>query len=165
MDEPARRALHRFKHGESVQQYRGEFGFIFITLLRTKNAKIRVKFVCDVDGKYGKILDFLSGPLIGLIRCSRGDKTLYRKNIFEVSMSVASGYHSSVILSFGGGSGWLCGNAQSYRYEDSWFESCLWQFADCGLILGKCHPSSFHAQPIPTHHGRYMTTVVEWVII
>ena len=54
MDELARRVLHGFKHGESVQQYQGEFSFIFITLLRTKNAEIRVKFVCDVDGKYGK---------------------------------------------------------------------------------------------------------------
>ena len=62
MDEPARRVLHRFEHGESVQQYRSEFGFIFITLLRTKNVEIRVKFVCDVDGKYGKILDFRIGP-------------------------------------------------------------------------------------------------------
>ena len=42
------------KHGESVQQYRGEFGFIFITLLRSRNAEKRAKFVCDVDGKYGK---------------------------------------------------------------------------------------------------------------
>ena len=58
MDEPARRVLHRFKHGESVQQYRGEFGFTFITLLRTKNAKIRVNLVCDVDGKYGKTIEF-----------------------------------------------------------------------------------------------------------
>ena len=54
MDEPARRVLHRFNHGESVQKYRGEFGFIFITLLRTKNAEIRGKFVYDVDSKYGK---------------------------------------------------------------------------------------------------------------
>ena len=51
MDEPERRVLHRFKHGEYVQQYRGEFGFIFITLSRTKNGKKRAKFVCDVDGK------------------------------------------------------------------------------------------------------------------
>ena len=58
MDEPARRVLHRFKHGESVQQYRGEFGFIFITLLRTKNAEKRAKFVCDVDGRYGKNIGF-----------------------------------------------------------------------------------------------------------
>ena len=58
MDEPARRVLHRFKVGESVQQYRGELGFIFITLLQTKNAEIRVKFVCDVDGKYGKNIGF-----------------------------------------------------------------------------------------------------------
>ena len=58
MDEPVRRVLHRFKHGESVQQYRGEFGFIFITLLRTKNAEIRVKFVCDVDDKYEKNIGF-----------------------------------------------------------------------------------------------------------
>ena len=48
MDEPARRVLHRFKHGESVQQYRGEFGFIFITLSRTKNGEKRDKLVCDV---------------------------------------------------------------------------------------------------------------------
>ena len=54
MDEPARRVLHRVKHDESVQQCRGEFGFIFITFSRTKNAEIRVKFVCDVDGKYEK---------------------------------------------------------------------------------------------------------------
>ena len=39
MDEPARRVFHRFKHGESVQKYRGEFGFIFITLLRIKMLK------------------------------------------------------------------------------------------------------------------------------
>ena len=58
MDESARRVLHRFKHGESVQKYRGEFGFIFITLLRTKIAEIRVKFACDVDGKYGKNIGF-----------------------------------------------------------------------------------------------------------
>ena len=58
MDEPARRVLHRFKHDESVKQYRGEFGYIFITLLRTKNSEIRVKFVCDVDGKYGKNIGF-----------------------------------------------------------------------------------------------------------
>ena len=58
MDEPARRVLHRFKHGESVQQYRGEFGFIFITLLQTKNGEKRAKFVCDVDDKYGKNIGF-----------------------------------------------------------------------------------------------------------
>ena len=58
MDVPARRVLHRFKHGESVQQYRGEFGFIFIALLRTKNAEIRAKFVYDEDGKYGKNIGF-----------------------------------------------------------------------------------------------------------
>ena len=58
MDEPARRVLHRFKHGESVQQYRGEFGFIFITISRTKNGEKRAKFVCDVDGKYGKNIEF-----------------------------------------------------------------------------------------------------------
>ena len=76
MDKPTRRVLHRFKHGESVQQHRGEFGFIFITLwlLRTKNAEIRVKFVCDVNGKYGKILDFRIGPKIGLIRRLKGDR-------------------------------------------------------------------------------------------
>ena len=73
MDEPARRVPPRYKHGESVQQYRGEFGFIFITLLRTKNAEMRVKFVCDVHSKYGKILDFRIGPKIGLIRCSKVD--------------------------------------------------------------------------------------------
>ena len=74
MDEPARRLLHRFKLGESVQQYRGEFGFNVITLLRTKNARIRVNFVCDVDGKNGKILDFRIGLKFGVIRCSKGDK-------------------------------------------------------------------------------------------
>ena len=57
-----------------------------------------------------------------------------------------------------GGSGWLCGNAQSYRSEGSWFESRSWRFTDCGLILGKCHPSSFHSQPTP--HGRSPTTCV-----
>ena len=77
LDEPARRVLHRFKHGESVQQYRGEFAFTFITLLQTKTAEIRVKFVCDVDGKYGKILDFRIGSKFGLIRCSKGDKKGY----------------------------------------------------------------------------------------
>ena len=50
MDEPAMRVLHRFKHGE--------FGFIFITLFKQKNVKIRVKFVRDVDGKYGKNIGF-----------------------------------------------------------------------------------------------------------
>ena len=58
MDEPARRVLHRFKHGESVQQYRRESGFNFITHLRTKSAQIRVKFMYDVDGKYGKNIGF-----------------------------------------------------------------------------------------------------------
>ena len=77
MDEPTRRVLHRFKHGESVQQHRGELGFIFITLSRTENAEIRVKFVCDVDGNTEKILDFRIGPKIGLIRCSKGDKCTY----------------------------------------------------------------------------------------
>ena len=72
MDEPARRVLHRFKHGESVQEYRSEFGFIYITLLRTKNVQIRVKFV-DTE----KILDFRIGPKFGLIRCSKGDKILH----------------------------------------------------------------------------------------
>ena len=74
MDEPVRRVLHRFKHGESVHPYRSESGFNFITLLLTKNGQIRVKFECDVDGKYEKILDFRIGPKIGLIRCSKGDK-------------------------------------------------------------------------------------------
>ena len=37
MDEQAaRRVLHRFKYGESVQQYRGEFGFIFIPFYEQK---------------------------------------------------------------------------------------------------------------------------------
>ena len=58
MDEPAKRVLHRFKHGESVHPYRSEFGFNFITLLRTKNAHLRIKCVCDVDGKYVKNIGF-----------------------------------------------------------------------------------------------------------
>ena len=58
MDEPARRVLHRFKHGESVNPYRSESGFVFITLLQTKSAQIRVKFVYDVDGRYGKNIGF-----------------------------------------------------------------------------------------------------------
>ena len=49
-DEPARR-VHRFKHGESVQQYGNEFGFNFITLLRTKKCRNGVKLVYDVDGR------------------------------------------------------------------------------------------------------------------
>ena len=77
MDEPRRRFLHRFKHGESVQRYRGEFGFIFITLLRTKNAQIHVTLMYDVDCKYGKILDFRIDPKLGLIQCSKGDKTYW----------------------------------------------------------------------------------------
>ena len=48
-----------------------------------------------------------------------------------------------------GDSGWLCGGGQSYRSEDLWFESCSWQFTDCGLILGMRHPSSYHSQPTP----------------
>ena len=48
------------------------------------------------------------------------------------------------------GSGWLCGSAQSYRSEGLWFEFRSWRFTDCGLILGMCHPSSFHPQPTPT---------------
>ena len=76
MDEPARRVLHHFKHGESVQQYRGEFGFIFITLSRTKkkNAEIRVKFVRDVDGKYGKNTGFPYWSLNRPDTVSKGDK-------------------------------------------------------------------------------------------
>ena len=58
MDEPARRVPHRFKHGESVHSYRSESGFNFITHLRTKSAQIRVEFVYDVDGKYGKNIGF-----------------------------------------------------------------------------------------------------------
>ena len=57
-----------------------------------------------------------------------------------------------------GGSGWHCGSAQSYRSEGSWFESRSWRFTACGLILGMCHPSSFHSQPTP--HGRSPTTCV-----
>ena len=68
--------------------------------------------------------------------------------------------------------------AQSYRSEGSWFESRSWWFTDCGLILGKCHPSSFHPQPTPTAvpqkacvtDCRFLTLydhsmmVVEWVV-
>ena len=43
---------------ESVYPYRNESGLIFITLLRTKNVEIRVKFVFDVNGKYGKNIGF-----------------------------------------------------------------------------------------------------------
>ena len=32
----------------------------------------------------------------------------------------------------------------------SWFESRSCRFTDCRLILGMCHPSSFHPQPTPT---------------
>ena len=58
-----------------------------------------------------------------------------------------------------GGSGWLCGNAQSYRSEDSWFESFQWQFTNCRLILGMCHPSSFTPNPPSTcvPHYRFLT--------
>ena len=58
MDEPARRVLYCFKHGEFVRQYRGEFSFIFITLSRTKNDEKRAKFVCDVDSIYGQFIGF-----------------------------------------------------------------------------------------------------------
>ena len=58
MDERARRVPRRLKHGECVQQNRGEFGFIFITLLRTNHAEIRVKFVCDINGTHGQNIRF-----------------------------------------------------------------------------------------------------------
>ena len=41
--------------------------------------QIRV-FVCDVDGRYGKILDFRISPELGLIRCSKGDKCVSIKS-------------------------------------------------------------------------------------
>ena len=47
-----------FNHGESVQQYLGEFDFIFITLLRTKRNEGRVEVVCDIYGKYRKSIGF-----------------------------------------------------------------------------------------------------------
>ena len=49
---------------------------VFISPFYNQNAEIRDKFVCDVDGKYGKILNFRIGPKIGLIRCSKGDKMI-----------------------------------------------------------------------------------------
>ena len=91
MDEPARRVLHRFKHGESVHSYRSKSGFNFITLLRTKSAQIRAKIVYGVDGRYGKILDFRIGPEIGLIRCSKGDKNTNSSRCASLSEGIIAG--------------------------------------------------------------------------
>ena len=77
MDEPARRVLHRFKHGDSVQQYRGEFRYIFITLFRTKMPKYVLNLCVTWTANTEKILDFRIGPKIGPIQCSKGDKYLY----------------------------------------------------------------------------------------
>ena len=73
MDEPARRVLYRFMHGESVQQYRSEFGFNVITLLRRKMYRNGLKLVYDVhvDVECRKIMDCRIIPNFGLIRCSK----------------------------------------------------------------------------------------------
>ena len=52
----------------------------------------------------------------------------------------------------------LCLSNTSYRSEGSWFESCSWQFTRCGLILGMCHPSSFHLRT----NRRSLTCVNEY---
>ena len=79
MDEPARRV-------RSVASKRVRF--YFYHPFRAKNAEIRVKFVCDVDGKYEKILDFRIGPKIGLIRCSKGDKLQVKVEILPCMMNL-----------------------------------------------------------------------------
>ena len=50
--------------------------------------------MCDVDGNTEKILDFRIGPKIGLIRCSKGDKSYYCLGKYRN----ITGQHSHVIL-------------------------------------------------------------------
>ena len=73
------------------------------------------------------------------------------RHFHETALSIIIFWRTVRTLIYGG-SGWLCGNAQSYRSEGSWFESRSWRFTDCGLILLR-KVSSFIVSS-PTHPPR-----------
>ena len=74
MDEPERRVVHRFGTASLFSSIEASFVLFLSPFYEQKNAKKNVLNLCDIDGKYGKILDFRIGPEIGLIRCSKDDK-------------------------------------------------------------------------------------------